>query len=110
MDQFKSSMKAANGLVSEDQFFKESAPMNTLTCSFFPNGEYNAGVSVLQDVDGRIQKLRDDVVRSVFLCRSVDQIFQRSECDYSEDQNEETHCRFHQRFGSKEMHIPALYI
>ena len=94
-------MKAANGLVSEDQFFKESVFMRALTASFFPNGEYSAGVNILQDVDGRIQKLRDDVVGGASLCRTVDQILQRPERDHPEDQDQEAHCRLDQRLGGQ---------
>lgn len=65
-------MKASNGLVSEEQFFKEFRPLSSVRTSFFPNGEYSAGVNILQDVDGTIQKLRDEVV-----CVSI-VVFRRS--------------------------------
>ena len=56
-------MKAASGIISEEQFFKELYCYEVLILSYFPNGEYAQGVSILQDVDGQIQKLRDEAVR-----------------------------------------------
>ena len=55
-------MKAASGIISEEQFFKELYSYKILIYSYFPNGEYAQGVSILQDVDGQIQKLRDEAV------------------------------------------------
>lgn len=55
-------MKAASGIISEEQFFKESYCYVFVILSYFPNGEYSQGVSILQDVDGQIQKLRDEAV------------------------------------------------
>lgn len=34
------------------------------SCSYFPNGEHSLGVNILQDIDGTIQKLRDQAVLS----------------------------------------------
>lgn len=56
-------MSGAKGLVSEEQFFKEFACEFALMASYFPNGEYKFGVDLLLDVDGTIQRLRDEVVR-----------------------------------------------
>ena len=36
-----------------------------ISFSYFPNGDYSLGVSILQDVEGQIQKLRDEAVRSL---------------------------------------------
>ncbi|KAK8817758.1 hypothetical protein WA538_004475 [Blastocystis sp. DL] len=55
-DQFKGCIKAASGLISEDQFFKD----------YFPNGDYSLGVSILQDVEGQIQKLRDEATEAFY--------------------------------------------
>ena len=60
--QFKISMNGAKGLVSEEQFFKEFVCAFVLMVSYFPNGEYKFGVDLLLDVDGTIQRLRDEVV------------------------------------------------
>ena len=55
-------MSGAKGLVSEEQFFKEFVCGLDLISSYFPNGEYKFGVDLLLDVDGTIQRLRDEVV------------------------------------------------
>ncbi|KAK8804290.1 hypothetical protein WA171_000382 [Blastocystis sp. BT1] len=65
-DQFKGCMKAASGIISEEQFFKELYSYKILIYSYFPNGEYAQGVSILQDVDGQIQKLRDEATEAFY--------------------------------------------
>lgn len=60
-------MSGAKGFVSEEQFFKELDFVLAMIFSYFPNGEYKLGVDLLLDVDGTIQRLRDEVVWISFL-------------------------------------------
>lgn len=73
VDQFKSCIKISSSTVSEDQFFRECVLFVLLMSSYFPNGEHSLGVNILQDVEGKIQTLRDETVffvSSFFIFRS----------------------------------------